>query len=224
MNDNEDAKPCNRQETRERILAHAAHLFAIRGFDGVSMRDVAAAVSLTQAALYYHFPDKEQLYLLSIAHECRKREVQLKAFLNSQCCPWERLEAFVTGMSRMIAADTLFLRLMQWTFLDSDEERCQKLTLHVFQDMILTLQDLAGKLAPERDPCLLANSIIGLVVFHFQCAAIYQFLPQHPAQSIRPDFLAEHVLALLRHGLLTGKHDSPTPAQTLPDFNNPATL
>jgi AcrR family transcriptional regulator len=46
------------RHTREEILGLSVPLFATRGFDGVSMRDIAAAVGVTPAALYYHFSDE----------------------------------------------------------------------------------------------------------------------------------------------------------------------
>ncbi len=46
---------------RERIVAAATELFAARGYDGVSIRDIAAECGITSAALYYHFSGKPDL-------------------------------------------------------------------------------------------------------------------------------------------------------------------
>jgi AcrR family transcriptional regulator len=46
---------------REQILAVAAELFARRGFHGVSIADLGAAVGVSGPALYRHFPSKEAL-------------------------------------------------------------------------------------------------------------------------------------------------------------------
>lgn len=46
---------------REQILAVAAQLFARRGFHGVSIADLGAAVGVSGPALYRHFPSKEAL-------------------------------------------------------------------------------------------------------------------------------------------------------------------
>lgn len=46
---------------REQILAVAAELFARRGFHGVSIADLGAAVGVSGPALYRHFPGKEAL-------------------------------------------------------------------------------------------------------------------------------------------------------------------
>ena len=47
--------------TRERILAAALQLFAGQGYAGSSIRDIAEAVGVTKAALYYHFRSKEEI-------------------------------------------------------------------------------------------------------------------------------------------------------------------
>jgi AcrR family transcriptional regulator len=54
----EDAR---RTDTRERILDVAARLFSERGFAGTSTRDIAEALGVTKAALYYHFPSKDAI-------------------------------------------------------------------------------------------------------------------------------------------------------------------
>ena len=48
---------------RERIIETATGLFVAQGYDGVSMREIAAACNLSKAGLYYHFKDKEDLFL-----------------------------------------------------------------------------------------------------------------------------------------------------------------
>ena len=51
------------QETRRQILTKAADLFLAKGYKGVSMKEIAEAVQVTSAALYYHFPQgKEDLF------------------------------------------------------------------------------------------------------------------------------------------------------------------
>lgn len=49
--------------TRNSILSVAESLFAKFGYLGVSMSDIAKSLEITKAALYYHFPSKEKLYL-----------------------------------------------------------------------------------------------------------------------------------------------------------------
>lgn len=48
--------------TAERILDAAEALFAERGYEGTTLRDVASAVGLRTPSLYNHFASKESLY------------------------------------------------------------------------------------------------------------------------------------------------------------------
>ena len=47
--------------SRERILAEAARIFNRLGYHGATLDDVARALGVTKAALYYHVANKEEL-------------------------------------------------------------------------------------------------------------------------------------------------------------------
>ncbi len=47
----------------ERIIEEATRLFVSSGYYGISMREIAEAVGVSKAGLYYHFKDKEALFL-----------------------------------------------------------------------------------------------------------------------------------------------------------------
>ena len=50
--------------SRERVLNSVEQLFNTRGYTAVSMHDIADALAMRQASLYYHVPEgKEQLYV-----------------------------------------------------------------------------------------------------------------------------------------------------------------
>ena len=48
--------------TKERIIYESLRLFSEKGYDGVSMREIAAAVEIKAASLYAHFDGKEAIY------------------------------------------------------------------------------------------------------------------------------------------------------------------
>ncbi len=49
------------RDTRAEILDAALNLFAISGYFGTSMRQIARAVGVRESALYHHFPSKESI-------------------------------------------------------------------------------------------------------------------------------------------------------------------
>ncbi|RJF86634.1 TetR/AcrR family transcriptional regulator [Oleomonas cavernae] len=54
-------------DRRGEILQAALHLFAERGFDGTSVRDIARAVGLNEGTLYHYFPGKEAIFAAILA-------------------------------------------------------------------------------------------------------------------------------------------------------------
>ena len=50
-----------RTDTREVILSTALELFADKGYDATSMREIAEQVGISKPALYYHFDSKEDI-------------------------------------------------------------------------------------------------------------------------------------------------------------------
>lgn len=48
--------------TREKILAQALNLFSVKGYDPVSVRDIASAVGIKESSLYNHFKNKQDIF------------------------------------------------------------------------------------------------------------------------------------------------------------------
>ena len=64
---------------REKILDSATRLFVARGYNGISMREIAEANGVSKAALYYHFKDKEALLLAILQDYLLEMDVLLDA-------------------------------------------------------------------------------------------------------------------------------------------------
>jgi AcrR family transcriptional regulator len=79
--------------SRARIIDAAAELFAARGFDGVSIRDIAKAVSMTTASLYYHFASKEELFVAVHGHSMAIVTRAVREAADNVVDPWDRIEA-----------------------------------------------------------------------------------------------------------------------------------
>src|SRR5262245_12925969 len=77
---------------RQELIDAAAYLFASRGFEGTTMRDIAAHVGKTPGALYYHFTSKDDL-LVAVHAQARKwGEAIFQDVQSSDEDPWLRLE------------------------------------------------------------------------------------------------------------------------------------
>jgi TetR/AcrR family transcriptional regulator, transcriptional repressor for nem operon len=60
-----------RTDTRERILAVAHEAVVAKGFDATSIEEIAAAVGISRAGFFYHFPDKTALALALVERHAR---------------------------------------------------------------------------------------------------------------------------------------------------------
>lgn len=54
--------PQNKRVGKEKILEVSEKLFTEHGYNAVSIRDIAKACNVTNAALYYHFKNKDELF------------------------------------------------------------------------------------------------------------------------------------------------------------------
>lgn len=66
---------------RERLLAAAVRLFAVKGYAATTVRDILRAAGVTAPVLYYHFGNKEGLFLALVRKGVEKVEAaRLEAF------------------------------------------------------------------------------------------------------------------------------------------------
>lgn len=59
---NERSEFMGKNNTKQVILNESLKLFAIKGFDGVSVRDIAGKVGIKQSSLYKHFENKQAIF------------------------------------------------------------------------------------------------------------------------------------------------------------------
>jgi AcrR family transcriptional regulator len=63
---------------RERVLVVAEELFSERGYDSVTLRDIAQALGIRQASLYHHVPGgKEQLFVEVTERSLARHRVEI---------------------------------------------------------------------------------------------------------------------------------------------------
>lgn len=63
-----NSKMAGEPSKRERVLREAERLFALEGFHGVTMRDIAGAADVKLALIVYHFETKNKLYHAIFEH------------------------------------------------------------------------------------------------------------------------------------------------------------
>lgn len=77
----------HREVTRTRLFDALAHLMATRGFDAITLADIATEAGVGRTAVYNHFADKEALLIEFIEHETTQYLGLLAADLGADASP-----------------------------------------------------------------------------------------------------------------------------------------
>ena len=193
-------KVTGNSDTAQVILHKSLPLFARSGYAGVSMRNIASAVGISGAALYHHYPDKQSLYVATIGHAFADKASSIQTALDNTGTPEQRLERFVMNFTKQMASDPDFRALLHRELLDGDEKRLKLLAENVFIEPFKAIKQLAQDMALNCDAHLLAISMAGLILFHFETESIRRYLPGGLKKHNDPKVIAQHVI-----GLLTGE-------------------
>jgi AcrR family transcriptional regulator len=84
-----------RETARERILRVAARLYAVRGYEGTSMREIAEAAEVTKPLVYYHFGSKEQLFSSLLREALDRIQAVSQEVLRRETSAADRLHALL---------------------------------------------------------------------------------------------------------------------------------
>jgi len=85
----------HREETRRRLFAALATLMEERGFDSISLADVAQAAGIGRTSVYNHVPDKESLLVEFVTYETERYLAGLEQALDGTTDPVEQLRIYV---------------------------------------------------------------------------------------------------------------------------------
>jgi len=85
----------HRDHTLERIYEALARLMYERGYDAITLADVAAESGLARTAMYNYFPDKESLLIGYASRETDRYVSQLRDALDEVDDPVSRLQVYI---------------------------------------------------------------------------------------------------------------------------------
>ena len=74
-------RPAHRPSRRQVVIDGAMGLFATMPVDEVTVQDIASAVEMTPAAVYYHFASKEQILTEGMQHFADQMLAEIRAQL-----------------------------------------------------------------------------------------------------------------------------------------------
>ena len=94
-----------KEDTRARLLASAARVFARRGFHAASVEEVAEDAGFSKGAVYSNFASKEDLFLAMVEARFRDRLAAIRAAVAEPGAPGEQARRSADSFIRTLAAD-----------------------------------------------------------------------------------------------------------------------
>ena len=163
--------PINGQPNRrQQILDEATHLFAAKGFEGASMRTIARACGITEAAIYRHFTSKNDLYEQVIIAKAVQHNIagQLEAF-SSDWNIEKVLRTIAEHILAMANQDPELMRLMVNNSLERGSSVARVLFKEVRLPYITYLSsELTQRIADGEiraiDPLITSRCFVGMVM------------------------------------------------------------
>lgn len=95
----------------EQILETAKSLFINKGYHGLSMREISEEIGVSKAALYYHFKDKEQLFLAILKAYLDDMEALLNRVVSESPSSRDQIRLFVEYVLSQTAEQRATTRL-----------------------------------------------------------------------------------------------------------------
>ncbi len=189
------------EPTQAKLLETAVELFADCGYAGVSMRQIARDTGVTQAAIYHHFANKDELYIASLEHVYAGQQDSIVNLLSSASDPAQRLALLVEALLHTFDEQAQFRRIYFRELLEGDQQRLELLSARVFPELGNVLDQLMEEVAPHMDKHLMVLSLAGLVFHHLEARKLSPLSDGGRAEHQDIEVLAKHITQLLLNGV-----------------------
>ncbi|MEW5875898.1 MAG: TetR/AcrR family transcriptional regulator [Candidatus Zixiibacteriota bacterium] len=90
-------------DTRTALLDAARHLFAMKGYDGTSIKDITTRAGANLGAVTYHFGTKDALYTETLRSLTEPLAPRIGVLKSKKGTPLERIEQYMRGYFTYLA-------------------------------------------------------------------------------------------------------------------------
>jgi AcrR family transcriptional regulator len=207
-------------DPRTRILAAAGPIFARKGYQAATVREICQAAGVNVASINYYFGEKENLYIETVrqARQVRQAQVPMPA-LSRDMPARERLQMFTrTLLTRMIGVrETTWQSQLMMREILQPSRACVRMVEEYIRPEFNLLLDILDDLLPEQTPLHVRQqigfSLVGQCLFYRVARGVVSMLvePDDERDSFSVDRLADHINQVVLASL--GKAPPIVPAQ-----------
>lgn len=161
------------ERRRRQIMLAATTLFARRGFEGTTTRQIAQHARVNEAIIFRHFPRKEDLYWAIVEDQCREKDSKDRKspFPETHGSDRDFFRSIAEEILRRNTKEMRLSRLLLFTALEN-----HRLAHRFFRTYVAEYFDLLAHQIRRRiregsfrqvNPLLAARGFIGMVTYHF---------------------------------------------------------
>lgn len=161
------------QDARDKLLSAGTELFAVQGFAGVSIRELATAAGVNSALISYHFGGKAGLYEAVVTAQYERLVGKFEAIAASTATMEEKVRMYADVIRRNHTEDQpLMARLIQGELTSPTacmENVVRKYTVRIAGIISGVLRQgiQSGIFRQDIDPVFAAMTLAGMLNFYF---------------------------------------------------------
>jgi len=210
-----ESRRLSAEDRRRQIVQAAIALFARKGFEGTTTREIAQAAGVSEALIFRHFPTKQDLYSAIIDHKMKECRHSFQEELREARAHRDDLTFFVRlaeEILRMYREDPDFIRLMLFSALEGHELSRMVYETHV-AEMFEELAAYIGHRVREGefrrvDPRVAARAFLGMIAHHALVRELFD--PTGRLLNLDDRTAARAFAALFLEGVARGSRRNPS--------------
>jgi AcrR family transcriptional regulator len=199
-------------ERRDQILHIAMRLFAERGFRGTTTKEIAQAAGVSEAMVFRHFANKNELYRAIIDHKaCNQMDIKTPLEKMAELAAAKDDYALFYGLAlnalNKHRDDPNFMRLLLYAALEGHE-----LAQMFFENFVVEVYNFLGDYIAQRqregvfrpmEPRIIVRAYIGMMMHHSLNNTLWD--KQQKVLPISNEDAAREFAQILLNGVLTEK-------------------
>ena len=189
------------------ILSVAGRLFATKGFEGTSMRDIAVACGISKSLLYHHFANKDEIY----SRVAVGSTLELYLFVRDRVpdgTPSQKIRAFMVATAE-------YFRRYRWAWIASTTAFWNDPDRHRYKERMTRRDRFENFLRSLIQEAIDAGEIRKVDVAMTGRLILSSLNWMHrwynPNKSATPEEIAEVYFDMLFNGLRSGELPAPPP-------------
>jgi AcrR family transcriptional regulator len=156
-------------DKKQHIIDAAIPLFAEKGFEGCSIRDLAARAEVNVAMINYYFGSKDNLFVEMVAYKATFMRGKLDEIENNpDLSDIEKIDAIIESYVDRLLSQPYFHRILYQELLRADRKDLHEKIISIFVKNTRTLRTIINRGVEKKifkpvDPELTMATLIGTI-------------------------------------------------------------